>query len=415
MWPFKPKAARPSRAVPTPPYIDGTAWAQVGTTLVTARAAENLAAVLAAVNAIACTIAALPAYVVRADDSRADVPDHPLQKLIDYGVSSDETWSDFLEGLLASSLLRGNALAAIETDTAGRLRALRTLPWPQITPYVDDNGVLLFDFIPTVPPNAGKRRRYLRDDVLFVKDRSDSGVLGVSRLTRAAGALGIALDLQRNSATFMTNASRPGGYLTTPNHMNDDIRARNKQEWDVAYRGEELGRIALLSGGMEYKNLGLLTAEDAELVAQRNFSVADVARIFGVPPWLLADPSRATFASSSAAMKAFTMTTLLPWTRKVESAFAQSVLSTQYRLRIDLDSLIKADITELYGALLKARQGGWLSPNDARSETGWPRVADSEADALDPPASGGKPASDGEEDSPSKSAAQILQLVRGGL
>ena len=82
------------------------------------------------------------------DDTRAAQPDHPLQKLIDFGVNDDETWSDFIEGLLASCLLRGNALAEVLTNNRGRLRGLTTLPWPQITPYVDDNGVLLFDFIP---------------------------------------------------------------------------------------------------------------------------------------------------------------------------------------------------------------------------------------------------------------------------
>jgi hypothetical protein len=80
----------------------------------------------------------------------------------------------------------------------------------------------------------------------------------------------------------------------------------------------------------------------------------------------------------------------------LERAFAQSVLSTQYRLLIDIDSLVKADVGELYSALLKARQGGWISPNDAREECVWPRVAD--GDNIEPPVAGGKPA--GSEDAP---------------
>ena len=36
-------------------------------------------------------------------------------------------------------------------------------------------------------------------------------------------------------------------------------------------------------------------------------------------------------------MKAFTLTTLLPWTRKLEAAFAQTVLGTGYRLHFDVD------------------------------------------------------------------------------
>ena len=37
---------------------------------------------------------------------------------------------------------------------------------------------------------------------------------------------------------------------------------------------------------------------------------------------------------------------------------------------------------ELYTALLKGRQGGWLSPNDCRAETGFPTVADGDDIAV---------------------------------
>lgn len=158
-WPFpsKAKAARQSPWIPTPPFVDGETWAQVGTTTstITPRAAENLAAILGAVNAIASTISSLPAFVTLSDDTRAEQPDHPLQRLIDFGVSPDESWADFIEGLLASTLLRGNALAEVQTDQRGRLTGLRTLPWPQVTSYVDDSGTLMFDFIALVPPDQG--------------------------------------------------------------------------------------------------------------------------------------------------------------------------------------------------------------------------------------------------------------------
>jgi hypothetical protein len=51
---------------------------------------------------------------------------------------------------------------------------------------------------------------------------------------------------------------------------------------------------------------------------------------------------------------------------------------------------LKADINDLYSALLKGRQGGWLSPNDCRRETGFPAVAG--GDDITPPVSGGQPA-----------------------
>jgi hypothetical protein len=40
--------------------------------------------------------------------------------------------------------------------------------------------------------------------------------------------------------------------------------------------------------------------------------------------------------------------------------------------------------------LLRGRQDGWLSPKDAREETGWPRSSDPTADSIEPPAAGGR-------------------------
>ena len=55
----------------------------------------------------------------------------------------------------------------------------------------------------------------------------------------------------------------------------------------------------------------------------------------------------------------------------------------------DVASLTKADSETLYGALLRGRQGGWLSPNDCRAETGWPASTDPTADSIEPLRSAG--------------------------
>ena len=81
-----------------------------------------------------------------------------------------------------------------------------------------------------------------------------------------------------------------------------------------------------------------------------------------------------TFASAREATRSHATLSFSPWASRVERAFSASVLTPQYRLRIDLGSLQRADTETLFGALLKGRQGGWLSPNDAREESGWPRV-----------------------------------------
>jgi hypothetical protein len=61
------------------------------------------------------------------------------------------------------------------------------------------------------------------------------------------------------------------------------------------------------------------------------------------------------------AEEAFATLTLAPW---CGAAFQSALLAPQYRL-LDAEALAKAYSETLYAALLRGRQGGWLSPNGA--------------------------------------------------
>lgn len=148
-----------------------------------------LAAVLAAVNAIASTIAALPAYITQADDTRADVPTHALQSLIDHGVSDEMTWSDWLEATLAGALLAGNSLSEIVSDDRGRLRELRFVPWPEVTPLITDQNTLAFDHLPTSGRSAGKAQAAQQQAQYQAQLRSQqAGAGGMGLLGTLGGA-----------------------------------------------------------------------------------------------------------------------------------------------------------------------------------------------------------------------------------
>src|SRR5262249_25702111 len=151
------------------------------------------------------------------------------------------------------------------------------------------------------------------------------------------GAMAYAVQIQRQAQVFSQNAVRPSGTLNTPNHLSDDVKTRLKQDFDSVYSpgGGNFGKVAVLSGGMGWQPFNTMTDEDTALIEARQWSVGDVARIFGISPWLLGDSTRMTFASAREAMRSFAMLTLQPWARRIETAFQATVLTPQYRLRID--------------------------------------------------------------------------------
>ncbi|MCA0301138.1 MAG: phage portal protein [Proteobacteria bacterium] len=384
MWPFRPKAA-PQRTTPTPPYIDGAAWALgPGQGGISPQTAQAIAAVLACIQLVSETIASLPASVMMSDDSRKAVGDHPLSRLIVTGCNPNQSWSDLMTDWIASTLLHGNGAVELATDARGQLVSLTTIPWTTVTPFAGPDGSLQLDVIETLPPRAGKRRTLLRDDFVLLKDRGDNALLGVSRLQRAGTAIQLALTTQVAAYQFGVNQARPAGVLTAPGKISKETAERLAVEWDGNYAGSRRGKTAVLPEGLEWKPLSLLSAEDQQIVERLRYSVEDVSRLFGVPLFLLGDPNRATYASAAAATGAF-QRSLLPWVAKIERAFRQTVLDPRYRLAIDVGAMLRSDPETMASAIAKLRTGGVISPNDAREMLGLAASDDALANAIAPP------------------------------
>jgi HK97 family phage portal protein len=394
MWPFSllRRERRRERGVVTLPgnwitNTTGNPWGSLDPawSSISPAGAEALAAVASCVSLISETIAALPAVVVSADDQRQVQVNHPLSRLVVEGPNPIESWSDLVASLVASTLLRGNGLAEIGTDQRGQLASLTTIPFEQTTAWLSATGALRFDYMPTQPPAAGMKCTLTREEVVLLKDRSDGGILGVPRLQRSANAVQHAIATQTNSFRWMANAARPSGTLNAAGKVSPQTMDRLSLDWDANHspNSERFAKTAVLPEGLEFKPLGWLTADDAQIVERLSYSVRDVARVFGVPVFLLADETRTTFASASAALQYFAGNTLRPWVVRIERAFQQSVLDPRYRFHIDLTALIKADPDAFAAALLKMRQGGFLTANEARAMLDLPPHP--EGDSITPP------------------------------
>ncbi len=144
-------------------------------------------------------------------------------------------------------------------------------------------------------------------------------------------------------------------------------RKRLHEDWNANFAGPRLGKVAVLGEGLTWSSLSQFSAEELQIVNARNFSVADVSRIYGVPPYMLADPSRATYASARESSRHFAMLSLAPWVAKLERAFSASVLGAEFALTFDMNSLTRADPEARWASWERARRAGVLSPN-------WPVV-----------------------------------------
>jgi HK97 family phage portal protein len=349
----------------------------IGGALINPATAENLSTVLACVGAISSAIASLPAYVYRSiQNSRAIDDRHAIARLIATGPNQHQTWADWIEWVVASVLLRGNAVSEIVTDVRGDIVALRPIPYEWCSIQILPTGRLVYDVseITSMYGGTGGTRRLLQDEVFHLRDRTDDGLIGKSRLQRAAAVIAAGMSIQTFANSLYENGVNPSGALELAGKLTSDQYQSLAARFREAYSGSHhAAKAMVLDQGLTWKQISI-NPEDAEFLASRRFTVEELARLFNVPPPIIGDLQYGTFSNVETLLRWFAQNTLSPWIRKIESEFTRSVFGASrdtHRLEIDLSGLMRGDPAQRWGAWKIAVEAGILTPNEVRQEEGW--------------------------------------------
>ncbi len=357
-------------------------WAYLSTATgfyanISARAAENLSTVLACTTAVATALAYVPALIYRRDGNgnRIEVASHPLARLVRGGVNPQQTWPDFLEHWIASALLSGNGLAEIVRGGNGQLAGFVWHPWGNVTVQELSSGRLAYD----VSDGRARSRRLLEGEVLHLRDRTDDGRIGRSRLSRAAETVeGVDL-ANRHARQFLANGASPSGVIEHPGTMTAEQRTGLRDQFATRHTGaSNAGSTLILDGGLTWK-ASQISPEDAELLETRKFGVIEICRLFQVPPPIVQAYENNTFTNAAQAGLWFATFCLAPWARKIEAEFARSVFAagSGYELELDLSGFLRGDPETRWAAHKIALETGVLDPNEVRQIEGWnPRPND---------------------------------------
>lgn len=338
---------------------------------VSARCAENLSAVLACTNAIATALAYVPALTYRrdGDGNRTEAFAHPLGKLVRNGANPGMSWPDFMEHLIASALLTGNGLAEILRSGNGQLAGFRYIPWGMVTVAELSSGRLAYD----VSNGRGNTRRLLEGEVLHLRDRTDDGRIGRSRLSRAAETVQGVQASNSHANAFLANGASPSGVIEVPGTMKAEQRTGLRDQFQAGHAGAaNAGKALILDGGMTFKGMQM-SPEDAELLETRKFGVIEICRLFQVPPPIVQAYENNTFTNAAQAGLWFATFCLAPWARKIEAEFARSVFPSNgpYELELDLSGFLRGDPETRWAAHKIALETGVLDPDEVRQIEGW--------------------------------------------
>ena len=129
----------------------------------------------------------------------------------------------------------------------------------------------------------------------------------------------------------------------------------------------------VLEEGVKFDKVAM-TAEDAQLLESRKFSVTEVCRMIGVPPHKVFDLSDAHYANYENANQDYIDGTLQPIFTQVEQRCALNLLFEDERadhlFEVDYRALLRGDRASRYAAYGVGLDRGFLSINEVRAEEG---------------------------------------------
>lgn len=342
---------------------------------VTPYLAESLSAVFGAVQCISESIAALPLRVYRqlGDGVRQAEPSHPVSRLFQRQPNDIQTGPEFIETLLGHCLLRGNSYAEIKRDNRGA-------PVELIPLHPDYVGIVRFPGTRRIAydysdPNTGSTRRLLADEIMHLRDRSDDGIVGKSRLQRARESIGTTIAVERFASNTFRHGARLSGVLSHPDQIGDQAAANLRESFNANYAGsDKAGSVAVLEEGLKWTSISV-APEDAELLMSRRFGTEQIARIFRVPLPLLGDISNGSYSNIVELNRMFATHTLTPWIVRLEKTIERDLLSEEGRrvftVEIDQDDLLRGDMLSRWQSYRIMREIGGASANEIRA---WERI-----------------------------------------
>lgn len=369
----------------TPTSWDHLAGKEGGDMAVTPPLAENMSAVFAAVQIISETVASLPLLVYREDDAgvRTATRQHPVARIFAGDANDWQTSNEWLETMTAHCLLRGNAYAEIIRDGRGApIQVIPMHPDSVSVVQIPQTGRIRYD---VTTPHRGTRR-LLPEEVLHLKDRSDDGIIGKSRLHRARETFQTAMAVERFAGSTYRNGAALSGVVTHPDQIGPEAAKTLRESIESLYRGSSnAGRIGVFEEGMSWTALSV-SPEDAQMLESRRFSVEQIARMFRIPPPVLGDLSNGSYSNVTELGRWFATHTIRPWLVKWERTIERALLTTDGRrlhnVEFDMDELLRGDMLARFQAYRIAREIGVYNANELRGfERQNPRT-DDEADTY---------------------------------
>ncbi|MEF2147784.1 phage portal protein [Aquilutibacter rugosus] len=304
----------------------------------------QLSAAWACTRLISETIATLPLSLYEKTSAGKQVASqHPLHFILHDQPNSDTVSSVFLESLVASMLLRGNARSE-KLMVGDRIVGLDFLHPDRLSKVTDYQGHTKWRYREA----NNKTRDIPADRIWHVPGFSLDGKNGVSVIHHGAEVFGAAIAAERAANSTWKNGLHPTTAWSYPEKLQPDQRKDARAAIKKLSGSVNAGDPVIIEAGMDVKVIGI-NPNDAQLLESRAFGVEEVCRWFRVPPFMVGHSEKSTSWGTGIEqqMIGFLTFTLGPWIRRIEQYINKDLLSpgdrSRYYAKFAVEGLLRSD------------------------------------------------------------------------
>lgn len=318
--------------------------------------------VFAAERIIAEAIAGLPLYTYKRDgEDRKIAMDHALYALLRHRPNDYQTPYVFWDYATKCAIRKGNSFSYIERTNGGDIANLVPLDPKAVKIEIrDGEKVFVYGY------KDGEQVPIPNRDILHLMGFSKDGLVGIPICEYASHAIALGLAAEAYSLRWFTKGSNPSGVFGSDTKLDNNQVEQIKNSLQAFEGIDNAYKSIVLPHGV--KQVPGTTNEQAQLLEIRKFQITEIARIFRIPPHMLADLEKATFSNIENQSQDFIDQALRPWLVQFEQEINAKLLDNgeDYFAEFCLDELLRGDTKTRFDAWNVAIQGGWMTINEVR-------------------------------------------------
>jgi HK97 family phage portal protein len=268
---------------------------------------------------------------------------------------------EFVYVTMNSLLLRGNAYGLITARSGpGMLPAQVELLNPdRVSVRVNpESGRVVYNVL---------GREVDRSDIWHARAYVQPGwPQGLSPIQYAKQSIGLGLATEEFGARFFGDGASPSGILTSALPLGEDQAKLAVAKWGAKH-GDRKRKTAYLPGDVKWQQI-TIAPEESQMIESQRLNVSTIARLFNVPPELIAGEAgnSLTYANVTNQAVHFHRFSLQPWISRIERALSRLIPSRQY-VKLNPDTLLRSTTTERFNAYKVALDAGFMTVNEIRA------------------------------------------------